>query len=88
MRGTWVVLAALAGCGDNSTAAGAFEVVAHADLGARGMNSALAVAGDTIYVGSRIDQKPILILDTATLAIAGEIPGVVGMSSRELRAVG
>jgi hypothetical protein len=87
MRGTWVVLAALAGCGDNLAATGAFEVVAHADLGARGMNAALAVAGDTIYVGSRIDQKPILILDTATLETVGEIPGAIGMSSRELRAV-
>lgn len=87
MRGTWFVLAALAGCGGDSAATGAFEIVAHSDLGARGMSSALAVAGDTIYVGSRIDQKPILIVDTATLAVVGEIPGAVGMSSRELRAV-
>lgn len=88
MRGTWVVLAALAGCGGDPEVVSAFEIVGHADLGARGMNSALAVAGDTIYVGSRIDRQPILILDTQTLAVVGEIPGATGMSSRELRAVG
>jgi hypothetical protein len=88
MRGTWFVLAALAGCGGSDPeVASSFEIVGHADLGARGMNSALAIAGDTIYVGSRIDQKPILILDLASLAVVGEIPGSLGMSSRELRAV-
>jgi hypothetical protein len=92
MRGTWVVvLAALAGCGGDPEAVGAFEIVGHSDLGARGMNAAIALAGDTLYVGSRIDQKPILIVDVSTPAapaIVGEIPGAVGMSSRELRAVG
>lgn len=88
MRGTCFVLAALAGCGGSDPeVASRFEIVGHADLGARGMSSALAIAGDTIYVGSRIDQKPILILDLATLAVVGEIPGTLGMSSRELRAV-
>jgi hypothetical protein len=88
MRGTWVVLAVLASCGGDSEVPSNFEIVGYADLGARGMNSALAVAGDTIYVGSRVDQKPILILDTASLAVVGEIPGAIGMSSRELRAAG
>ena len=92
MRGTWVVvLAALVGCGGNPEASGAFEIVGHSDLGARGMNAAIALAGDTIYVGSRIDQKPILIVDVSmptAPVVVGEIPGAVGLSSRELRAVG
>jgi hypothetical protein len=88
MRGTWLLLAVLTGCGGSDPeVASSFEIVGHADLGARGMNAALAIAGDTIYVGSRVDQKPILILDTETLAVVGEIPGSLGMSSRELRAV-
>jgi hypothetical protein len=88
MRGTWFVLAALAGCGGDPEVISNFEIVGHSDLGARGMNSAIAVAGDTIYVGSRVDQKPVLIVDTASLAVVGEIAGATGMSSRELRAVG
>ena len=37
MRGTWFVLAALLGCGgSDSEAVGAFEIVGHSDLGARG----------------------------------------------------
>ena len=87
MRGTWFVLAVLAGCGGDPEVVSNFEIVGHSDLGARGMNSALAIAGDTIYVGSRVDNKPIVLLDTATLAVVGEIPGSIGMSSRELRAV-
>lgn len=88
MRGTWCVLAALAGCGGDPEVTSSFEIVGHTDLGARGMNSAAAIAGDTIYVGSRIDNKPILLLDTASLAVVGEIPGEIGMSSRELRVAG
>jgi len=91
MRGTWFVLAALAGCGGDSEVASSFQIVGHSDLGARGMNSALAIAGDIAYVGSRIDQKPIAIVDISTPAaptVVGEIPGSIGMSSRELRAVG
>lgn len=91
MRGTWVVLAALAGCGGDSGVTSTFELVGHTDLGARGMNAALAIAGDTAYVGSRIDQKPIAIVDIADPAapiVIGELPGAPGMSSRELRAVG
>ena len=59
----WLALVVLAACGDNLAPAGAFEVVGHSDLGARGMNSALAIAGDTAYVGSRTDNQPILIVD-------------------------
>ena len=88
MRGTFFVLAALASCGGDSEAVSEFEIVGHTDLGARGMNSALAIAGDTAYVGSRVDSKPILILDLASLGVVGEIPGTAGISSRELRAAG
>ncbi len=84
---------ALVGCGDNLAPSASFELVGHADLGARGMNAALAIAGDTAYVGSRIDGAGIAILDIADPehpAVVGEIgapEGLAGMSSRELRAV-
>lgn len=93
MRRAALVLAAAA-CGDNLAPTGSFELVGHADLGARGMNAALAVAGDTVYVGSRIDQQPVEIVDVSDPtqpAVVGEIgppdEGLVGISSRELRAV-
>jgi hypothetical protein len=88
----WWLLLALAGCGDNLPARGDFEVVGHSDLGARGMNAAIAIAGDVAYIGSRIDNKPVLIVDIADPAnprVVGEIgapEGLPGMSSRELRA--
>ncbi len=85
------MLAALAGCGDNLPGTGDFQQVGHHDLGARGMNAALAVAGDTVYVGSRIDNAGIAILDVSDpqhpMQI-GELPGDPAMSTRELRAVG
>src|SRR5687767_6685997 len=90
-RARWIVLAALVGCGDNTPATRGFlDVIGHHDLGARGMNSAIAIAGDTAYIGSRIDNRGIAILDISDPSEPtqiGEIPGVVGMSSRELRAV-
>ncbi|HUS30934.1 MAG TPA: hypothetical protein VMZ53_20630 [Kofleriaceae bacterium] len=89
------LLLVLAACGDNLAGTGSFELVGHTDLGGRGMNSAIAIAGDTAYVGSRIDGKPILIVDIADPAnptVVGEIgtplEGLPGMSSRELRVVG
>lgn len=89
----WLALIALAACGDNLQARGDFEVVGHHDLGARGMNAAIAIAGDIAYIGSRIDNKPVLVVDIADPAnprVAGEIAapieGLPGMSSRELRA--
>jgi hypothetical protein len=89
-----LLVALVAACGDNLPPSGSFEIIGHADLGARGMNSALAVAGDYVYVGSRIDEKPVLIVDVSDPAhptVAGEIAapdeGVSGISSRELRAV-
>jgi hypothetical protein len=92
MRGAWVALivCVLAGCGDDAPFGGSVEIVGHHDLGGRGMSSAIAIADDTIYVGSRIDDRSILILDVSdpsTPVQVGEIPGALGMSSRELRAV-
>lgn len=89
------LLAALAaGCGDDPPGTGSFEIVGHNDLGARGMNSALAIAGTTAYVGSRIDGKPVAILDISDPAnptVVGELgapdEGLAGISSRELRAI-
>jgi hypothetical protein len=89
-----LALLGLVACGDNLPPTGTFEVIGHSDLGARGMNSALAVAGDTVYVGSRTDGKPVLIVDVTDPA-APEVVGQLGlpneaqpgMSSRELRAV-
>jgi hypothetical protein len=90
MRWEWTILALVA-CGDNLPPSGSFRVVGHADLGARGMNSALAIADDTAYVGSRIDSTPIAIVDIADPrqpTVVGEIgPGLPAISSRELRAV-
>jgi hypothetical protein len=88
-----LLLGVLAACGDNLAASGSFELVGHADLGARGMSSALAVVGDTVYVGSRRDHQGIAIVDVSSPTapvVVGEIgdpEGVAGMSSRELRAV-
>jgi len=89
----WLLLL-LAACGDNLAASGSFEVVGHTDLGARGMNSALAIVGNTAYVGSRIDTNGIAIVDIsdpANPSVVGEIgapdEALPGMSSRELRAL-
>lgn len=103
MRGAAIALA-LAACGDNLAAPAppdapgpGFELVGHSDLGARGMNAALAVVGDTVYVGSRTDaphpHAGVLIVDVrdpASPTVVGEIgppdEDLVFMSSRELRA--
>jgi hypothetical protein len=89
----WLLVIALAACGDNAVPRGEFEVVGHADLGSRGMNAAIAIAGDVAYIGSRIDKKPVLIVDIkdpANPRVVGEIgepiEGLPSMSSRELRA--
>jgi len=86
-------------CSDRGTCEGNFELVGHSDLNARGMNSALAIAGDHAYVGSRTDGGThsgtgILIVDIAdptSPEVVGEFgpPDValVGMSTRELRTV-
>jgi hypothetical protein len=95
-----LVLVAAAACGDNlvpeldAPEPAAFEVVGHADLGARGMNAALAVAGDIVYVGSRNDQSGVAIVDVSNPrapVVVGEIgppdEHLPSMSSRELRAI-
>lgn len=93
MRGRWsgMVFAVLAACGDEAPSEARFEIVGHDDLGARGMSSALAVAGETIYVGSRNDRRGVAVVDvsdpTAPALIGEPIPAVSGLSSRELRAV-
>jgi hypothetical protein len=100
---TWLAVLALAlagGCGDNLAAPPdaavipRLAIVGHSDLGARGMNSALAVAGDTVYVGSRTENQPVLIVDVAdprAPEVVGQIglpdEGHPGLSSRELRAI-
>jgi hypothetical protein len=89
----WLIVLALVACGDNAEPRGEFEIVGHTDLGSRGMNAAIAIAGDIAYVGSRIDNKPVLIVDIKDPAnphVVGEIgppiEGLPSMSSRELRA--
>ena len=89
-----VALALVAACGDGEPETASFEIVGHTDLGARGMNSALAIVGTTAYVGSRIDSKGIAIVDISDPTrptVVGEIgrpfAALPGMSSRELRAV-
>lgn len=90
VRLVWLAIVAV-GCGDDLPVdRGFLDIVGHHDLGARGMNSAIAIADDVVYVGSRIDNARIAIIDVADPAqpiAVGEIPGLVGMSSRELRAV-
>jgi hypothetical protein len=89
-----VVLAIVAGCGDNAPISGHFVVVGHSDLSGRGMNGALAVDGQFVYVGTRNDHHGIAIVDVADPShprVAGEIGqpyvGFAGMSTPELRVV-
>ena len=75
-----------------------FELVGHSDLLGRGMNAALAVHGDYVYVGNRTDGQPhhrnpgILVVDKSdptSPEVVGEIAspdaGEIGETSRELR---
>src|SRR3712207_7155974 len=57
-----------------------FALVAHNDLGARGMHAGFAVAGDCAYVGARDDHGPIVldIADPAAPRIVGELPARAG----------
>jgi hypothetical protein len=77
---------------------GSLRVVGHEPLFSRGMNAALAVAGDYVYVGSRTDGSPrhahpgvlvVDIADTSSPFVVHEIEppdqGSVGGTSRELR---
>jgi hypothetical protein len=63
--------------------------VGHDDLGARGLNSALALAGRCAYVGSR-GQGPIVIVDVSDPAhprTAGSLATRSLTTTRELRAI-
>src|SRR6266700_1968777 len=68
---------------------GTLQELGHDDLGARGLNSALALADHCAYVGSR-GQGPIVIEDVSDPAHphgAGSLPGRSLTTARELRAV-
>jgi hypothetical protein len=92
-----IALALLLGCGDNrepTEIPASFEIVGHSPVNARGMNSALAVAGDTVYVGARNDQAGVAIIDVSDPAapvVVGEIgppeQHLPSMSARELRVI-
>lgn len=88
---TALLLIALVACGDNQPATGALAVVGHSSIGERGMSSALAIAGDIAYVGSRNDKHGIAIVDISdprAPTVVGEFSrAVTGLSSRELRAI-
>lgn len=73
-----------------------FELVGHSPLLSRGMNSALAVHDDTVYVGSRTDgthpNAGVLVVDASVPSdptVVGQVTppaeGNPGESSRELR---
>jgi hypothetical protein len=82
---------------DNVDGPGSFRVVGQNPLFGRGMNAALAVYGDHVYVGSRTDATPghanpgILVVDASDPAqpeVVNELLGeqaVLGQTSRELR---
>lgn len=66
----------------------ALEVVGHDDLGARGLNAGLALAGDCAFVGSR-GTGPVVIDDIADPAhprTVGTLPGRPLTTAREVRA--
>ncbi|MBW3561087.1 MAG: hypothetical protein KY437_01165 [Actinobacteria bacterium] len=82
----------------NEEVAENFELVGHHALFNRGMNAAIAVHGDHVYVGNRTDGSPhhphpgVLIVDVSDPSapeVVGEIgqphEGNVGETSRELR---
>lgn len=95
LRPAVLAVAVLFGCGgEPSEPASRFEIVGHSSINARGMNSALAVAGDTVYVGARNDHAGIAIVDVSdptAPAVVGEIglpeQGLPAMSARELRVI-
>ncbi|MFN8481429.1 MAG: hypothetical protein U0768_00045 [Anaerolineae bacterium] len=68
---------------------GAFTLVGQNDLGRRGMNGGLAMAGACAYVGSRDDKGGVVVLDVAAPAqptIVRELPVRHGSTAREVRA--
>src|SRR5262249_22247917 len=67
-----------------------FELVGANDLGTRGMNAGLAIAGDCGYVGSRSADQGTLILnlhDPTAPAVVGELPANPGSTEPEVPAV-
>ena len=81
----WLLPAA----GQAADQAATLQEVGHDDLGARGLNSALALAEHCAYVGSR-GQGAIEIVDVSDPAHphnAGSLPGRAATTARELRAV-
>lgn len=90
-------------CSSRDLCEGNFDLVGHNDLGARGSNSALAIAGDYAYVGSRVGNaledaegvtrgiKILNIADPANPEVVGELGAPdasgFGLSTRELRAL-
>lgn len=85
-----------AGAQEGGAAKGRLEVVGHSPLLSRGMNSAPAIHGDYIYVGSRTDgthrNAGVLVVDKSdpsNLEVVNQIgppeEGNVGETSRELR---
>jgi hypothetical protein len=94
--GVGVAAAAALGALAPPAGAGSLELVGHSPLGARGMNSALAVHGDHAYVGSRSDGGPpkggVAVVDVSdpgaprvVHTIGPPAEGEPGLSSRELR---
>jgi hypothetical protein len=66
-----------------------FSLVGHSDLGRRGMNAGLALAGDCAYIGGRAAGQPVLTVDVADPAaprVVGAFGAVPGSTARELRA--
>ena len=100
VRSILPALVLLSGCilGDNSApgpATGTLDLAGHHDLGARGMNSALALVNNHVYVGSRTGgnhpNAGIAIVDVSN-PFDPQLAGMIGpaqptMSSRELRAI-
>ena len=87
----------IAGCSDTQRVP-QVTLVGHSPLEHRGMNSAPAIIGDFIYIGSRTDGSTegndVLIVDASDPTnpmVVGRIgpphQGLIGMSSRELRAI-
>jgi hypothetical protein len=65
-----------------------FTLVGHSDLGRRGMNAGLALAGACAYVGGRAAGQPVLVLDVSDPVaprVTGAFGSVPGSTARELR---
>jgi hypothetical protein len=72
-----------------ATTPASVELVGKTDLGARGLNAGLALAGPCAFVGSR-GQGPVAIVDVSDPAQpreVGSLPGRPSTTARELRAV-